>query len=144
MTSGAGQASSVPSEGADSLIVCPGSRPDKPRNRSEACVAMHTVHRTPQLAITHQAVNTLNADLLVLPIFEADDFADLPGLDRATGGEITAAQTRRELRGSLYESFQTTLTNPEWKTRRLLLVGAGPRAAFSDERLRRLATAAGL
>src|SRR5262245_34263055 len=105
---------------------------------------MHIVHRTPRLSVTHQAVNTLDADLLVLPVFEADDFADLPGLDRAAGGEITAAQIRRELRGSLYESFQTTLTDPEWKTRRLLLVGAGPRAAFSDERLRRLATAAGL
>src|SRR5688572_10812117 len=105
---------------------------------------MHTVHKTPRVAVTHQAAGALDADLLVLPVFEADDLADEPGLDAATGGEIAAARARREFRGSLYETFQAAVAGPQWTTRRLLLVGAGPRAAFTDERLRRVAATAGL
>jgi leucyl aminopeptidase len=105
---------------------------------------MHTVHETPRVAVTHQAVGSLDADLLVVPVFETDDLADESGLDVATGGEIAAARARREFRGLLYETSQTAIVRPEWKTRRLLLVGAGPREAFTDERLRCVAATAGL
>ena len=39
----------------------------------------------------------LDADLLVVPAFEGDDFVDVPGLDAATGGDVGRAVTAREL-----------------------------------------------
>jgi leucyl aminopeptidase len=106
---------------------------------------MHTIHKTPRVSVTHQAASAVDADLLAVPVFEGDDdLADEPGLDAATGGELAAARARREFRGSLYETCHIAIVDPQWKTRRLLLVGAGPRAGFADERLRRIGTTAGL
>ena len=75
-------------------------------------------------------------ELLVVPIFEEDDLADLPGLDVATGGEITRACSTQEFRPKPGETFLTCLTGEEWRPRRLLLVGAGSSADHQENRLR--------
>ena len=59
---------------------------------------MHTVHKTPRIAVSHLGAGALDADLLVVPVFDTDDLADEPGLDAATGGEIAASRARREFR----------------------------------------------
>jgi leucyl aminopeptidase len=107
------------------------------------CLQMHTVHKTPRVTVSQRATSDLQADVLAIPVFEDDAFGDEPGLDAATGGDIRAAHTRKELRGTLYEVFQTHAAAP-WKTPKLLLVGAGKRQEFTAERLRRLAITSGL
>ncbi len=82
----------------------------------------------------------ITADLLAVPFFEGDTFEDIPGLDGAAGGAIGRAFERQELKGRLYEVFVTPLSG--WTAGRLLLVGAGTRADFNMERLRRCATTA--
>src|SRR5687768_9602859 len=96
---------------------------------------MHTVHKTPAIALTSRASQDLDADLLVLPVFEDDDLADEAGLDEATGGEVAAARARGEFRGKPYDVFVTPLRG--WKASRVALIGVGPRKDFSSDKLRR-------
>ena len=93
------------------------------------------------LPLVIAAPGTHETDVLALPVFESDDFADLGGLDAATGGELTRAQGAGELSGKPFELFLTPIVH-HWKARRVMLVGAGPRAACDAEQTRRVAAAA--
>src|SRR5688572_818193 len=103
---------------------------------------MHTVHKTPAIALTARASRDLDTDLLVIPVFEDDDLADEAGLDEATGGDIAAARARGEFRGKPYDVFVTPLRG--WKASRVALIGVGPRKDFSSDKLRRASAAGGL
>ena len=82
------------------------------------------------------------ADLLVVPVFDADSLDDIPGLEAGSGGLISKALASREFQGRPYELFLTPLSG--WKAARVALIGAGKRGEFNTERLRRAATAAAL
>lgn len=85
----------------------------------------------------------IEADLLITPIFDGDTLGpDLSDTDRATRGALGRALTSREVQGKPYEMFVTSLEG--MTAERILLVGAGKRADYTAERLRRIATAAGL
>jgi leucyl aminopeptidase len=103
---------------------------------------MHTVHKTPAIALTARASRDLDADLLVIPVFEDDDLADEAGLDEATGGEMAAARARGEFKGKAYDVFVTPLRG--WKASRVALIGIGARKDFSADKLRRAAATGGL
>lgn len=83
-------------------------------------------------------------ELLVVPVWESDDLADLEGLDAAVGGEIARARERGEFRGKPFEQFIATTVHPGWRARRVMLVGAGPRDTDRLDRLRQLASAASM
>ena len=102
---------------------------------------MLTVHQTPSTALTTKCSRDIEADLLILPVFEDDPVKDEPDLDSASGGELSAALARREVTGTPYDMFLTAVRG--WKTSRVLLVGAGPRGEFTADRLRRTAIAGG-
>src|SRR5688500_15319160 len=103
---------------------------------------MHTVHKTPAIALTARASRDLDTDLLVIPVFEDDDLADEAGLDEATGGDIAAARARGEFRGKPYDVFVTPLRG--WKANRVALIGVGARKDFSADKLRRASATGGL
>ena len=94
------------------------------------------------LSLSSAPPSEIDTDLLIFPLFEADTFGDVPGLDAATGGHITRALQSGELRGRPYEFFVTPASG--WKAQRIAVVGAGKRAEFDTERLRRVAGAAAL
>jgi leucyl aminopeptidase len=102
---------------------------------------MLTVHQTPSTALTTKCSRDIEADLLILPVFEDDPVTDEPDLDSASGGELSAALARREVTGTPYDLFLTAVRG--WKAPRVLLVGAGPRGEFTADRLRRTAIAGG-
>jgi leucyl aminopeptidase len=104
---------------------------------------MHTAYTTPDVALTARPTGELDADLLVIPVFEDDDLADEPGLDDAAGGEVSRARSRGEFKGKLFDLFPASLGGG-WKTPRAVLVGAGARADFTTEHLRRIAIIGGL
>ena len=81
-------------------------------------------------------------DILFVPVFQ-DGANGLNDLDDATGGEIAQARTSGEFRGRAYEVFLSPVVDKAWKAHRLGLVGAGPRAELTAERIRRVAAAAG-
>ena len=105
---------------------------------------MHTAYTTPDIALTARPTGDLDADLLVIPVFEDDSLDDEPGLDEAAGGEIARARARGEFKGSLFDVSVVSLSAAAGKTTRGALVGAGKRAEFTADRLRRIAIVGGL
>ena len=97
---------------------------------------------TPDVSVRERRPDELDADVLVVPVFETP--GDDSWLDEACGGAIARARTSQEFQGKLYDTFITTVVAPAWKTRRVLLVGAGQQNEWNPARLRRLAITAGL
>ncbi len=99
----------------------------------------------PPVKIRSAPAAEIDTDVLAVPVFEGEERgADLQALNTATGGALTLALESRELRGRPYEIFVTPVTGTGWKSKRIAFVGAGPRAEYSTERLRRVATAVAL
>jgi len=102
---------------------------------------MQTVHKSPSFVATADAAE-LTAEFLVIPVFENDDFRDVPWLPQRSSGHVDHARTRGELTGKLYEVMHAVLDGN--RPVRAALVGAGERASFTADRLRRLAIVGGL
>jgi leucyl aminopeptidase len=97
-------------------------------------------------AVTFSAAKApdIDTDFLFIPVFDKERISDdISGLDAATGGAVGRALTSGELQGRPFELLLTPLSAP-WRARRLGLIGAGKIDEFTTDRLRRLATAAGL
>ena len=105
---------------------------------------MQTVHKTPAVTTTAQKTRDLEADLLIVPVFGDDDLSDEADLDRASGGEYAAARRRGGFRGEPFEQLWTPLSGDGWRSRHALFVGCGARSDITTERIRRIATIAGL
>ena len=90
------------------------------------------------------ALPVAEVDLLVLPWCEDDGPQSIAGVDAASGGEIARALTAREFSPRPFDVLPTTVVDSAWRARRLLLIGAGKRAAFDSDMVRKVATAAGL
>ena len=86
----------------------------------------------------------VETDVLIVPWFEGDTPAAVPGLDRAVAGDLARALESREVAGRLYEVFLARVTDPSWKARRVAIAGAGPAAAYTGDLARKLASACGL
>ena len=99
---------------------------------------------TPEVALTARRAEEIDADLLVLPVFDAAAGGEDDWLDRATDGGLSKARAGGEFRGKLFDTFVITITDPACRTRRAMVVGAGPAGEWNAERLRRVAATAGL
>lgn len=105
---------------------------------------MRSAYMTPEVALSARRPDELDADLLVIPVFDTAAAGEDGWLDDACGGVLSRARAGSEFRGKLYDTFVTPVTAAGWKTHRLLLVGAGKAAEWTPERLRRVATTAGM
>ena len=56
---------------------------------------MQTVHKTPAVTATARKTRDLDADLLIVPVFEDDNLSDEPDLDRASGASPLRAGPER-------------------------------------------------
>jgi leucyl aminopeptidase len=106
---------------------------------------MRSAFKTPDVALSARRPDELDADLIVIPVFESAVAASEDAwLDDASGGALARARASGEFRGKLFDTFITPVTAAGWKSRRALLVGAGQSAEWTPDRLRRIATTAGL
>ena len=105
---------------------------------------MHTAPEVLPVDCRSGALSTSQADLLCAPFFEDDENDDLRELDAATAGAIGRARASGELTGKPHELYLTDVVDAAWGTRRVLLVGAGPRDAWTADRAREVAGAAAL
>ena len=104
---------------------------------------MRSAYKTPEIALTDRRPEDLDGDLLIFPAFESSATEDA-SVDEACGGALSRARTSGEFKGKLYDTFVTPITATGWKTRRAVFVGAGRTADWTSDRLRRIATTAGL
>src|SRR5687768_7629588 len=96
---------------------------------------MPTAHRTPSVGVTRRAPHETDTELLVVPLFEDDDLADLGWLDAAAAEDVARARGRGELKGKPYDAFVTAVGTDG---RRAALIGAGRRAGLTADHLRRI------
>ena len=84
----------------------------------------------------------VSADVLFVPVFQGDDrLEDCAGLDAATDGELRRARSSGEFHAKVGETHSATAVG--WNTRRIVLAGAGNRAALDAEQVRRIASTCG-
>ena len=102
---------------------------------------MPTAHRTPSVGVTRRAPQETDSELLVVPLFEDDDLADLGWLDAAAAEDVARARERGELKGKPYDAFVTAV-GPGG--RRAALIGAGRRADLTADHVRRISVTGGL
>jgi leucyl aminopeptidase len=106
--------------------------------------AMPWTVSSPAIALSSVSPAEVDAEMIAVPVFEADDDeTDLRAFDAATGGMLMRARESRELQGKLYEIVVIPATNGG-RASRFLFIGAGRRPEFNTERLRRVAAAAAL
>jgi leucyl aminopeptidase len=99
---------------------------------------------SPAVALSTAQLASVDTDLLILPIFEGEHLTGaVTGLADATGGAVDRALASREVQGKPYDLFLTPVVH-EWRAERVALIGCGPLADCTTERLRRVATAAAL
>ena len=89
-------------------------------------------------------LSAVDTDLLIVPWFEGEGPSAVEGLDAASGGDISRALSSKEFIGKAFDLFFTSVVDRNWRSRRLLLVGAGPSAEYRSELARQLAAAAGI
>ena len=88
--------------------------------------------------------DAVDVDLLFIPWFDDESADAVPGLDGATAGELARALARKEFRASPFELFVTPIVERGWHARRVAVAGAGRRVDGGSDRLRKLASMAGL
>ena len=101
---------------------------------------MLVFHALP-ISIRADAPSRLDGDLLAVPVFDADDFSDLEGLDAATGGEAS----RLLAAGELAKPFETSIVplgGGRYAARRLLLIGVGAARPLDADAARKLGAVA--
>ena len=86
----------------------------------------------------------LDADLICAPVFKDEDMEDLRALEAALGGAIGRARASGEITGKTHELYFSDVSDPTWRTRRVLLVGAGTSERYDTMRARTVAGAAGM
>ena len=64
----------------------------------------------PPIACTEAPLSTVDVDLLMIPWFEDDAPSAVPGLDRATGSEISRALASKEFGARLFDLFTTPVS----------------------------------
>jgi len=105
---------------------------------------MSQAAKTTQIACTSAPLSGIDADVVIVPWFEGEPVAVVPGLDDAIGGELQRGLTCGEFEGRLYELMLTAVTDRSWKARRVALVGAGRVADFTGDLARKVAASGGL
>jgi leucyl aminopeptidase len=88
--------------------------------------------------------HAIAADLLIVPWYEGETPAAVPGLDAATGGEVARAVASKEWQGKAFEVFTAAVMDRAWQCRRVALIGGGTREAGTADQVRKVAAAAGL
>jgi leucyl aminopeptidase len=96
---------------------------------------MQRAYEVPEFTASRSKLADVESELLAIAVFqgERDRVADLDAVSR---GEVDLAFERAEFTGKLCELL--TVAPATWRTRRVLLVGAGERAQFDPERARRV------
>src|SRR5205809_103692 len=66
---------------------------------------MQTVHKTPTVTTTARKTRDLDADLLIIPVFEDDNLSDEPDLDRALQA-LTEGAVLANYEGTSYKTAE--------------------------------------
>src|SRR3954453_15154767 len=92
------------------------------------------------MACASGPLSAIDADLLIVPLFQGEGAGAVPDLDAATGGERTRAFPAKAFSGTPRELSLAAARAAKWRARRVMVVGGGGSEPGTDL-LRRLAAA---
>ena len=104
---------------------------------------MTSAQRSAQVTIIAAAAESVEADVLVVPVFDQDDLADEPEVQALVGPEVERRRAAKLFTG---ESLQCVWVRAAegWQSQAVLVVGVGSRASWTPERCRQFAAAGAL
>src|SRR4051812_50027520 len=70
-------------------------------------------------------LSAIDADLLIVPLFQGEGAGAVPDLDAATGGELTRAFAAKEFSAKPYELSFAAVADAKWRGRRGVGGGGG-------------------
>src|SRR3989442_496498 len=79
------------------------------------------------IACPRDSLSSIDTDLVVVPWFEEDAPDAVPGLDKASGGELARAVAAKEFQAKPYDLFVTPTNERGWKPKRVAVIGGGRR-----------------
>ena len=77
------------------------------------------------MACASGPLSAIDADLLIVPLFQGEGAAAVPDLDAATGGELARALAAKEFAAKPYELAVAPVADSKWRTRRVMMIGGG-------------------
>src|SRR3954452_12074205 len=90
---------------------------------------MCPVSTSAPMACASGPLSAIDADLLIVPLFQGEGAGAVPDLDAATGGELTRAFAAKEFSAKPYELSFAAVADGKWGVRRVVVVGGGGRGA---------------
>lgn len=103
---------------------------------------MQPAYEIPQFTPTASSASEIDADVLAIPV--PQELAAVDWIDGLTGDGLSKAVARRAFAGKPAEHLALTISDPGWRTTRLLAIGVGPRAELGADRARRFGATLGL
>jgi leucyl aminopeptidase len=100
---------------------------------------MQRAYEVPEFSASRSKPSDVESDLLTIPVFQ-DERDSVAEIDAVCGGEVDAAFARTEFVGKVCEALAVSPNG--WRTRRVLLIGAGERGQFDADRARRVGASA--
>jgi leucyl aminopeptidase len=104
---------------------------------------MQPAYELPQVSTTRSRAADIDADLVAIPILQ-DQLKEADWLDRASGDELSSAVSRGAFAGKACQLLPTSITDSQWRSRRVVAIGAGPSQELGSERARRIGATIGL
>jgi len=98
---------------------------------------MQPAYELPQVSTTRSRAPEIDADVVAVPIAQ-DQLTEAAWLDQASGGELTAAVSRGAFAGKPCQLLPASISDNQWRSRRVLAIGAGPSGELGSERARRV------
>src|SRR5262245_44812186 len=105
--------------------------------------SMRSPYELPRVGVRPARPEAADADLLIIPVAQDHTADAVTAFDDTVGGELASALQRGEFQAKPNQTFVCRVVGSGWPTRRIVFVGAGPRAELGAERFRRIAARAG-
>lgn len=96
------------------------------------------------VGVAAAALSSLDADTLVVPVFEGETGPAWSLADAACDGRLSAASASRSFQAKAFTILAATVVSRDWRVANVLAVGLGPRATADLAHVRRAATSAAL
>ncbi len=103
---------------------------------------MHVPYEVPRLTVSDATPGAADVDLIIIPIAQDYTAPAVAAYDEVVDGELSAALERGEFRAQACELLVARASRREWRARRVVFIGGGPRAGIDAERMRRMAATA--
>ncbi len=103
---------------------------------------MPVPYEVPRLSVSDAAIGAADVDLIIIPIAQDQTESAIGLYDAVFDGDLGSALERGEFGAKACELYVPRRPGRDWRARRVVFVGGGPRSQIDAERMRRMAVTA--